>query len=569
MSFSNVSHGATLLITLLLTSISMHLHASPLKNDGSVIVSDDTVLVKFVPGVKGDSKKAAHAQVQGKIKSTIQPLNIDVINVPKGSVISAIAIYSRNPNVVFAEPNVTRPIIYPSTSEGSEPTLGITNNFDEQYGLHNVGQSFGVAADSLGNLIFPIYKASIGADINAPEAWSIMDSENINTSVGVAVLDSGVECSHLDLEGKCIEAINYVSGQSSDGDVIGHGTHVAGIIAATIDNQVGIAGVAPNAQIGSMKVCWETEFLGTIIAAGCDDDDIASALTYVADSGDYKVINMSLAGTQGTQTLQEAVDYAWNAGLVIVAAAGNAYSTQLQYPAGYSNAIAVGATDYHDNLASYSTFGKSWVSVLAPGTAIMSTMPGAACGQGANEASDCYDWKSGTSMAAPHVAGLAAVLVAHPNQYSNSEIRAIIEDSSDKTGTLGQTYSAWAINGRIDMAASLGHQPDPEPPEVEATSHSIESVLAEVISENKGNKRGRATITILDNLGDPAVGVAVTGHFTGDIEEDVTMSTDDSGTAVLTTTTTSKGGVSFTVCVNMVEDSNTTGWDGVPVCTSL
>lgn len=554
---SNVTRNILIpFITLLSVWSSVSLHAKPLTPSIHTKASDDTVLIKFQPGLNANAKGLIHAKANGTVTKQIPALGVDVVHVPKGSVNQAINLYSSNPNVVYAEPNWTRPLFVPATTEGSEPFLEVANNFDQQYGLHNTGQSFGATTDALGTPIVPAYKATAGADIN----WSVFATTQ---DVAVAVLDSGVECTHKDLVNKCIEQVNYVAEHNSGPeDVLGHGTHVAGIIAAVTDNGVGIAGVAPDAKIGAMKVCWEdmTYALFGYILGQCDDDDVAQALVDVADSGKYQVINLSLAGTQAASTLADAIDYAWSKGLVIVAAAGNSYSTQLQYPAAYNPVISVGATDYHDNLAAYSTFGN-WVSVLAPGTAILSTVPGAACGQPAGDASDCYDYKSGTSMAAPHVAGLAAVLAADAAaNYSNTEIRTIIEESASKFGALGQSFQPWVTYGRVDMAAATNYTAVP------ATNHTISAMLAETISAGKGSKQALVTVTISDNLGNPIQNVDVAGMFTGDFSESGSATTDASGNAMITTSSMQKGGVSYEFCVDSVGNSANTEWDGQPSC---
>ena len=291
------------------------------------------------------------------------------------------------------------------------------------------------------------------ADIDAPEGWSITHG---SPNIRIAILDSGVYCSHADLDSKCVEQTSFVGQHGSPpDDIIGHGTHVAGIAAAETDNGVGIAGVAWEASIGSLKVCYEDYTLAIlgIIQGVCDDADIAAAIIYAAQNG-YDVINMSLAGPQFSQTLLNAVNYAWNQGVVIVAGAGNGYSTEKLYPAAYDNVIAVAATDYFDNLAYFSTFGD-WVSVLAPGHTILSTVPNELCNMQPNDPEGCHDWKSGTSMATPHVAGIAAMLLAHLPGLTNAQVRSSIENSAEEVGALGQNFLAWVQHGRVNLYEAL------------------------------------------------------------------------------------------------------------------
>ncbi|KPC73751.1 thermitase, partial [Thermoactinomyces vulgaris] len=203
----------------------------------------------------------------------------------------------------------------------------------------------------------------------------------------------------------------------------GHGTHCAGIAAAVTNNSTGIAGTAPKASILAVRVL-NNSGSGTWTA-------VANGITYAADQG-ADVISLSLGGTVGNSGLQQAVDYAWSKGSVVVAAAGNAGTTAPNYPAYYSNAIAVASTDQNDNKSSFSTYG-SWVDVAAPGSSIYSTYP-----------TSTYSSLSGTSMATPHVAGVAGLLAAQGRSASN--IRAAIENTADKISGTG-TY--WA-KGRVN-----------------------------------------------------------------------------------------------------------------------
>ncbi|MGI9293095.1 MAG: S8 family serine peptidase [Pseudomonadales bacterium] len=512
--------------------------------------SPDTLLVKFKPGAVAAERGQAHQQARGQVARELKNLGVSLVKVPRGSVMAAVNIYSKNPNVDYAEPNYQRLLFRPVTTEGAEPGLGVANNFNEQWALNNTGQSFGATIDPIfGTLVYPSFTGITGADINAPEAWGA--TNHGSSSVGIAVLDSGVACDHLDLNGKCIEELNFVDEHGSTlEDIIQHGTHVAGIAAASTDNSVGIAGVGWDTSIGALKVCWEDYSLAifNIIIGQCDDADVADAIDHAVTSGLYQVINMSLAGPDMSLTLQSAVDNAWNEGLVLVAGAGNDYTNTTMYPAGYSNVISVGATDYHDNLAAFSSFGQ-WVDVLAPGTHILSTVPGGACGQPAGEPSDCYDAKSGTSMSTPHVSGLAALLWAHLPSPTNTDIRNIIETTADASGALQQNLRAWVQHGRINMSAALNAGG------AEATTHYVQSIALSTVNVGRGNKQGRAVVAIVDNLGAAVAGATVDGSFTGSYNQSVSAITDASGIATLNTTTTAKGGISFTLCVNNVTDN--------------
>lgn len=538
----------------------------------------DTVLVKFKAGTDAQGKARAHASAMGQLKKVLRGIDVEVVSVRPGTVQSAIKDYRKNPGVEYAEPNYRRQLYLPATVEGTEPDVWPGNNFEEQWGLNNTGQTFGatIVTDPLlgiPSIIYPSYQGTAGADINAPEAWG---SDNHGSAgIAIAVLDSGVACDHLDLFGKCVEQVNFVTEHASpDNDVFGHGTHVAGIAAALTNNGLGIAGVGWDTSIGSLKVCYEEDIVpgfGVYVAV-CEDADVAEAITHVINSTsvNYKVINMSLAGAESSQTLQAAVDAAWNAGLVLVAGAGNGYTADVMYPAGYSHVIAVASSDFHDNLSVFSTFGQ-WVSVMAPGTHILSTVPGEFCGQPAADQSSCYDAKSGTSMSTPHVSGLAALLWAHQDTPTNISVRAAIENSADATGALGQNMQAWVQHGRINMAAALENDTDPPPPPVAPVTHHVQSVLVDTVNAGKGNKRGRAIVNVVDNLGGSVEEASVTGTFSGSYQEQVTVSTNSAGAAILTTSQTARGGVSFTFCVDDIVHSDTDYEqnDNVVTCAGL
>ncbi len=414
--------------------------------------SPDRVLVSFRPGTAASDIGESHRQAGGRVIKKISRIGVQVVEVANGKVLNAVKSYQRNPNVVFAEPNYRRSLFLPITNEGIEPSLGIANNFTEQWGLDNTGQSFGAVIDPFTfEIITPAYTGIADADIDAPEGWAITHG---SAAVHIAILDSGVSCVHADLDSKCLEQVNFVDEHGSPvEDLIGHGTHVAAIAAAETDNSIGTAGVAWESTIGSLKVCYEDPVFGGL----CEDDDIAEAIIYAADNG-YLVINMSIAGTELSVTLENAVNYAWSNGLVLVAGAGNEYGTIRHYPAAYPNVIGVAATDYYDNLASFSTFSNDvddWVSVAAPGDTVFSAVPSDLCGLAPNDPNGCYDWKSGTSMATPIVSGVAAMLWAYLPSPTMELVRNCLENSADTVGALGQNFLSWTQHGQVNLPAAL------------------------------------------------------------------------------------------------------------------
>ncbi len=263
-------------------------------------------------------------------------------------------------------------------------------------------------------------------DIDAPEAWSIYTG---GSNVTIAVIDTGVDLDHPDLAAKIVAGWDYVNSDSLADDDNGHGTHVAGIAAASSNNGIGIAGVSWGAKVMPLKVLNYAGNGGTY--------NLALAIKYAADNG-AKVINMSLGGSCGTgwPDVEEAVNYAVGKGVLVVAASGNNYSTPVMCPGAINGVMAVGATDSTDTRASYSTYGTA-LDIAAPGSSIYSTYYGGG-----------YITMSGTSMATPHVAGLAALLRSFAPTMTNSAIETLIEQTADDLGSAGwdQYYGYGRIN---------------------------------------------------------------------------------------------------------------------------
>jgi thermitase len=268
--------------------------------------------------------------------------------------------------------------------------------------------------------------AKIGKESEAPEAYFANDpylskqwalrgipALSINrdsTEVLVAILDTGIDERHEDLAGRVVASINF-SGSQTASDVNGHGTHVAGIIAAITDNSVGVAGIAPNARLLNVKVVDDN---GVVWSS-----TVARGIIWAVDNG-AKVINMSLVIPTSSPALEQAIDYAWSKGVVLVASGGNNIKSIPVYPAYYPEVIAVAATDVGGNLWSKSNYGD-WVDAYAPGVDIYSTLPG-----------NSYGYQSGTSMAAAYVAAVAALALttvtdANGDGQVNDEVATLLK----------------------------------------------------------------------------------------------------------------------------------------------
>jgi len=356
-----------------------------------------------------------------------------VVRVGKGQEIQAVGRFQQRADVVYAEPN------YLVEALGSDDT-----DYGNQWALRNVGQhvfnAFGVDLGS----------GTADAHVNWEEAWNTYSSSTIPFSDAiVAIVDSGVDETHPDLNNKliaCLSICDFVDDDTDPHDVYGHGTHVAGIAAAQTNNAEGIAGVAfpDNVKILPVRVLNDNGSGSTA--------DVAAGIMYAADNG-ANAVNLSLGSKFKSSTMENAVNYAWNKGAVVVAAAGNDGAGSKLYPASYPIVMSVAATDFNDNTASFSNFNDE-VDIAAPGVNVYSTFPtyqftiGILHGRSQN-----YDMGSGTSMSTPHVAGLAALLFAQENARTNTEVRSIIEGSADDLGVAG-----WDKNygwGRINVFRAL------------------------------------------------------------------------------------------------------------------
>jgi thermitase len=375
------------------------------------------ILVKFRDDGAAAGTLGQHGLSDGRgIGST----GAHLIKVPAGKELQLIEALSHNPAVEYAEPD--------------EAVTAATNDqyFGRQYALQNVGQSF---TNTKGDLF--VAAGTPDADVDAVEAWTVTTGAGIK----VAVLDSGVANDNTDITPKVVARANFTNGETGD-DNYGHGTHVAGIVAATANNTQGVAGTCPGCTILDGKVLNDS---GVGSSSG-----LANGINWAVSNG-AKVINMSL-GVRASRTLETAVNYAWSKGVVLVAAAGNGGNQSKIYPGAYPNVIAVAATDNTDAKASFSTYGASWVDIAAPGVNVYSTFPNHAFVLGTqNNRSFGYDVGNGTSMSAPIVAATAALAWSSHPGATNTSVRATVESTADKIAGTG-TY--WA-NGRVNASNAV------------------------------------------------------------------------------------------------------------------
>ena len=269
------------------------------------------------------------------------------------------------------------------------------------------------------------------ATTRVAQAWQ----RSTGRGVTVAVVDSGVDATHPDLAGQVLPGADFITGlEGTAVDPHGHGTHVAGTIAALAGNDTGVTGIAPQARILPVRV---------LAANGSGYmSDVANGIAYAAEHG-ADVINMSISSTWQVAAVSNAIAYARSRGVAVVAAAGNARAqgSPTSYPAADPGVIAVAATTSADTVAGYSTSG-GYVDVAAPGSDILSTYPG---GQ--------YVWMNGTSMAAPHVAAVAALLKGADRGLTPDQIEQALTVSAVDLGRPGRDDDFGA--GRLDAAAAL------------------------------------------------------------------------------------------------------------------
>jgi len=307
--------------------------------------------------------------------------------------------------------------------------------------------------------------------IGANQVWE----EGSGSGVIIAVIDTGIQLNHPDLVGNIVSGYDFTNGDSLADDDNGHGTHVAGI-ASAMSNGTGTVGAGPSARLMPVKVLNSSGY-GYL-------SDVAKGIYFATDNG-ARVINMSLGSSYDSDILRNAVLYASRRGVLLVAAAGNDYGSPCSYPAAYSSVVCVVATDSNNRLASFSNVGGE---LAAPGVSNYSTYKGST-----------YKYLSGTSMASPHVAGAAAVVMSACTDCTTTEVRDILRNNSVDLGEVGQDIIFGY--GLVDLVSSIN-----EITEEEIVDQPIEETPGEDIpteeepKEEKSIKDVKQTVTIIEPL---------------------------------------------------------------------
>ncbi len=385
----------------------------------------DRVLVRFRPGV-------ADAYAEGLLRSygfssvhKIPRIGVYSVRTSPGvSVPETLAMLRRNGDIALARPDYRARL-----ADNPNDTFFLMF----QYNLRNRG----IVLD-ISDTIHP--QTTAGADIKATAAW---DETHGDPGLVIAILDTGVDMTHPELSAKVVSAGHDFANDDEDAtDDNWHGTHVAGIAAADTNNSEGIAGVAWDCKILPVKV---TDADGTGYYSW-----IIDGIIWATDQG-AKVINLSLGGDADDPFLEDACKYAFDRGVVVVASAGNDTGSVV-YPAAYDDyVLAVAATDYNDERTDFSNFGPQ-VDVAAPGQWIMGPIPLWATEEGYAP----YAFASGTSMAAPHVSGMAALIFSLKPGLKPAEVMAIIRYTADDVNKTAHPGRDDFIGyGRINMQRAL------------------------------------------------------------------------------------------------------------------
>ena len=388
------------------------------------LVTNETT-VEYAPGqlVIGLEDDATKAEVKTAVEDagatvdqSIGPIDTKVLQVPTGEVEEAIDSLEDSPAIDYVEPEV----VLEATDTVPNDTL-----WREQWGPRRV---------------------------RAPRAW---DATKGSSSIVVAVVDTGVDYGHPDLQGLFVPGYDFVNNDADPRDDQGHGTAVAGVIAARTQNHEGQAGMCWKCRVMPVKVLDRNGSGPT--------STIAAGIVWAVSHG-ARVINLSLGGAGTTQALQDAVAFAASKGVVVLAAAGNSGSTTKFYPAAYAETLSVAATTSRDNLYDWSNRGQDWVQVAAPGCNVAPVRRGG------------YGDFCGTSSATPIVSGIAALALSLDPGLGKDSLKQALR-STARHGIGGVKYGR--VNALYTLA-ELGLTPplNRRRPQILGTARSGETLEA-------------------------------------------------------------------------------------------
>ena len=357
---------------------------------GRIQYAPGRVLMKPVAGVSDQQVEKMLSKVGGKAAARLNGLNIRVVEVPPGQEAKIANALSHRPDVAFAE-----------LDELLEPTAVVNDpNYDNQWHLPLMG---------------------------APAAWEIADGQGVT----VAVCDSGVYAAHPDLAGQVINGWNTVSDSPDTADITGHGTRVAGVIAAAANNLIGGASVAPGSRILAMRITDRSD-------GGAYTSDMAECVAWAASHG-ARVANISYSGAGGSATVASAAADMMSLGGIVVVAAGNNGQEQTYDNSPY--VVVAAGTDGGDNRASYSNYG-SFIDIAAPGSDVFTT-----------NSTGSYSSVNGTSYASPNTAATVALVMSANPALTPTDVTSILTNTSKDLGDAGwDKYYGW---GRVDAGAAV------------------------------------------------------------------------------------------------------------------
>lgn len=388
---------------------------------------EDQIIIKFKPEVSEQTKTEILKKYNATIIKRIDAIQRIIIQVPKGQEDAILKEMEKDNLIEAAEPD------YINQSTQVAPPDDPYYNL--QWGLENTGQ------------VIKNQQGTPNADINAETAWNVTKGNGVK----IAILDSGINLNHPEFSQKILTTKDFT--ETGIEDQYGHGTHVAGIASVRTNNSVGISGTCPECMLIIGKVLNDQ--------GSGPDSIILQGITWAADEG-AKVINMSFGGTGNSTAKQDAINYAWNKGAILVASAGNNKNTNKGYPAANNNVVSVAATDNKDQKASFSSYG-TWVDVAAPGNAIYSTLPTHSYNLQTKTPSLQlnYDYLNGTSMATPMVSGVVALIWTTGYGSSNTSVVNRLFETADKISGTGTYWTYGRVNAASAVAGEISTTPIP------------------------------------------------------------------------------------------------------------